>query len=841
MSTHSRRRSAITGSAVVAVGFLTLAVAAPAFTASASSPQTMVRKSVQTLMDPDGTVQATRLYTQIQSTGDGNVTFTDQTSGSLRNLNGFGVPSASNGTVNWDFAVNGLNNQRTLQDYVKGDLPIKVKVDATLDGQPISANDVVGKSGLLKMTYTITNDTAVDQTITWKDGTGTEQTKSEKVPIPFVGSFSTTLSDAYADINAPGASMGGTGRNSTQLNYNLLLYKPLGDTTAVITYEARVTNADIPQVDMTFLPAGPAENASTKALQDQIKGGADTGVQLTDAGTQIDTNLLKLAAGAGDLNAGLAKLYAGSTTLADGLNNTAVPGATKLAAGATLVAAGNTTAASGGQQLATGTDTLATGAANLSDGVNLLSQGIAQLPAAVASTSDYKKLQGALTAVQAGIGKPTDMTKSTLLGGLNLIRGGLNNPACVFTSPQDPANPCGIKQVMQILELELDNSDPSSPGALQALSLVKAGSTSQAGAVTTLQTLLGCPTGATPPAPCTYVPDMTLVPTGPSSSAPRSVVVQQTLVAMAAGFAGTGPANPGIINALTAVIAKIGDTSTPDTAIYALQAVIDGIGSDATSGTLLNGTALIKGGLYNAPLPSFPYCDPNAIAGTANSCGVSQVQALVSYGIGQLVDGIAGLVGSAVGAAKPGCDPTATLACGAAAVSAGADQAATGSAALSSGLNKLSSGSSQVATGADQLATGLAPAASGASQIASGIGVHAVGCDPTKTLTCGGSAIQSGAQQLSDQGSKKLIAKGNDTANSYGEQYALMEALNARSATQAGIPNGPAKGTNVTTTGAFGYTLQGVTKADSTNWIRFLIAGLVLAASVGVGIAFARD
>ena len=57
----------------VAAGFLVLATAAPALTATNDTPTTMIRKSVQTLMDPDGTVQATRLYTQIQSTGDGQV------------------------------------------------------------------------------------------------------------------------------------------------------------------------------------------------------------------------------------------------------------------------------------------------------------------------------------------------------------------------------------------------------------------------------------------------------------------------------------------------------------------------------------------------------------------------------------------------------------------------------------------------------------------------------------------------------------------------------------------------------------------------------------------------
>ena len=106
------------------------------------------------------------------------------------------------------------------------------------------------------MTYTITNDTSVDQEIVWKDGTGQTQTKTVPVPIPYVGSFATVLSDSYANIVAPGASVGGTGRNSTQLSYNLLLYKPLGDTTVVVKFEANVTNADIPTVEALLLRRG---------------------------------------------------------------------------------------------------------------------------------------------------------------------------------------------------------------------------------------------------------------------------------------------------------------------------------------------------------------------------------------------------------------------------------------------------------------------------------------------------------------------------------------------------------------------------------------------------------
>jgi putative membrane protein len=219
-----------------------------------------------------------------------------------------------------------------------------------------------------------------------------------------------------------------------------------------------------------------------------------------------------------------------------------------------------------------------------------------------------------------------------------------------------------------------------------------------------------------------------------------------------------------------------------------------------------------------------------------------------------LVQGIADQLAANVGTTPPAanCDPTKTLTCGAAAVNAGASQVATGNKDLASGLTTLAGGAGQVADGSDQLASGLATLSGGATQVADGADQLATGLAPAATgstqisdglgqALIGGRQIEDGANQLSAQGTKKLIATGNDTTNSYGEQYALMQALNVRSATQQGIPDGPATGSDVATTGAFAYTLDGVSQADATNGVRFLLAAVLLAAAVGVGIAFARD
>jgi len=851
MTTHTRRRAGLISGACVAAGFLVLAAAGPALTATNSAPTTTIRKSVQTLMDPDGTVQATRVYTQIQSTGAGQVSFTDSTSGSLRNLNGFGIPPVSGSKATFDFNVDGLMNQRTLQDYVKTDLPIKVKVDATLDGQPVSANDLVGKSGLLKMTYTITNDTAVDQEITWKDGNGATQSKTVPVPIPYVGSFTTVLSDAYANIVAPGASMGGTGRNSTQLSYNLLLYKPLGDTTATVTYEANITNADIPGVDMTFLPAGPAENPSTKSLQDQIKGGAETGVQLTGAGSKIDENLLKLAAGAGKLNEGLAQLYSGSQTLSSGLNDTAVPGANKLAIGAKQLATGlNNTAVPGAKKLAAGS-------AQVAAGMKQLKAGLADLPATVADNPDFATLMDGFDAVIAGLGSPSDSPSAgTVMGGLNgiggglaQVSGGLDNPAINFPASTGPCDSsklpgttgyCGILDALQLLSFGLSNpacvltnpTNPANPcGAVQVVDAVQSSLAAASATGGSLDQLLGaakgvyqqipCPAAAPNPAiPIAGIYPPTTLVGPPFNLAGTSPCVLQSNVIYGLGLpAGIPTATaPGGVKAQSATAAgALAQVSTGLTgsAIPGINKMKAGIGAPATAGTLLNGIAQMTAGVGQLKTGVYHPCAPSDPTFPA-TCGISQVTRLLQGGVVSLVDSIGSTLSGNPDLAK---------------LVEGSAQVAGGNATLASGLVTAANGSTRVADGANQIATGLAPAASGAAQIAQGLG----------QAVPGGTQIEDGANQLSEKGSKALIAKGNETANSYGEQYALMQALNTRSATQAGIPNGPATGKDVATTGAFGYTLQAVAQTDSANALRFLLAGLLLAGAVGMGVAFGRN
>lgn len=337
------RRGAVVAGAVAG---LTLLTAAPGL--ASGSVDVVVRKTLLVTMDPNGSATSQRVYTQLTATGSGTASVVDPVGGGpLRNLNGFQAPPVSNGKATYQLSVNGRADRRTVQDFT-GKVPVQIRVAATLDGKSLAPGSIVDRSGLLKVTYTVTNVSGVQQTIQVPDGHGATVPKTVPVPVPLVGTMATTLPSGFAALDAPGAAIGADGHGGNLLNWTLLLFEPLGSSTVTLSYQAQVSHASLPSVEFQFLPVAPATNPTTKSAQDQYKGGQDQGSELTSGATKIDSNLLRLQAGAGQLLGGLKLLYAGANQLSDGLNNQAVPGSQKLAAGLAQ-------ADGGGKQLASGT------------------------------------------------------------------------------------------------------------------------------------------------------------------------------------------------------------------------------------------------------------------------------------------------------------------------------------------------------------------------------------------------------------------------------------------------------------------------------------------------------
>src|SRR5690606_28592476 len=109
---------------------------------------------------------------QLSFTGTGTAEVTNPTStAKLRNLDTFGGFSVGDGVMTARVQVDGEKRLRTVSDY-SGDLPVSVRVEYLLDGEPVSPRGVVGRSGTLEARYTVTNLTARQDDVTYDDGTG---------------------------------------------------------------------------------------------------------------------------------------------------------------------------------------------------------------------------------------------------------------------------------------------------------------------------------------------------------------------------------------------------------------------------------------------------------------------------------------------------------------------------------------------------------------------------------------------------------------------------------------------------------------------------------------------
>ncbi len=854
--TSIRSTTARVAAVVAATAFAT-STWAPAAVAADGDVQVVNTETIQVYTDATGEVQTKRVYEQLALTGNGSVDLSNpiETDG-LRNLDSIGGVDVEDGNQVVNVSVDGQERLRSVSNY-DGDLPLEVSVKYFLDGAAVEPGDVVGADGELEVLYTVKNVTAAPQEVSFDDGKGGTVTKTVEVPIPMVGSLTTLAPPNFTDVASKQANMAGDGKGGTKLSFTMTLFPPLGSDTAEFGYTANITDGVVPRADISALPVNPLQSPTFASAGKSYKGGADTGIELADGATQIDDNLLKLRDGAGDLLAGLIKLRDGSNQLYLGLAGDAVPGARKLAdgmgqlddgvgqlddgmgqlsAGSKKLADGTGTAADGSTKLHAGAGTLSDGLGQLSggaleldngagqildgqkalrDGLKLLESGVIGLPESVrkqlATNASYQALLAGMQAVVDGIGKPTDVTNpatgqpATIFGGLNAIRGGL-------TTQVKP----GLQQALSGI--------PASKQKLQCASLIVA----DVGG------------GAAAPGACFPDPPFNGTYPGLVDSADRTTAAVLT----------------GLSQKLAA---SITDLSTLETGLNQIVGAIDT--------QFVPGIDKIKVGLNNPN--ANPICSVGAAtAAPGDDCGIQQAVAFFKLSIPLLVDSITASISQTLlaGISVPStgvCDPDAmTLLCGANALVAGskdlkggtakllagsgeldaggallyqklgeleaglgkiddgAGQLADGAAKAKAGTTKLADGSGQLADGSDQLADGLGTAADGSRQITDGL---------TKAAD-GAPKLVDGAQRLSDEGTKKLVEAGEDTAQNYGEMYATIVASAERADTEKMAYGAPEGALGLT---AYSFVIQGEDGDTGRNLARGLSGLALLGAGAG--------
>jgi X-X-X-Leu-X-X-Gly heptad repeat protein len=846
----------------VSVGALSLASAGGAL----AQDDVLVtnRESVQIFLNPDGSLDTARIYDQLTAYGTGSVRIENPVSTEgLRNLDGFGGFSVEDGKAVVELDVDGEAAFRTVSDY-RADLPVSIAPEYRLNGQPLEAKDIVGKSGTLDVRYTVRNETAQPTPVSYFDGVGNEVTVTQDVPVPLVGIFETVLPPSFSSVQSVDYNIAGDGRGGTKLRASLVLFDglPTGSSTITLFYTAEITDGVMPEVQLDLVPVQPNTHANFGGAYVASAQGAQSGRTLVRGTNALDDGLTQLHDGASELVAGLILIADGAEQLRAGLGEEAAPGARELADGAQR-------AATGAGDLSAGlNDRLAPGARELADGAGRAASGADELATGLGGrlSPGADELATGNRAAATGAGDLVDglaligSRAPELIDGLGSVGEGLDRLAAGLTQLYDgiggvPAQAQPILDGIQQLRAGVGSvGEPET--LLGGLERIRAG---LAGSF--LEGLEDISAGAG----CLQVLVQDIVDERDSDF--NAACYGDLHPVITAARSGPVPVSidPVTRQVLEAVAVNLG---TIQGGANALQAGL----TDPAQG-VIPGLIRVQCGLSNTVNVA---CDPNRP-------GVLQGLAGVEAGVGALAAGVVNSVQGAVG--EPGDTPAnQTLRGGVNGLIDGVDLIAAGGNTLLSGLSQLSDGAGrlhlgtvQLADGADQLAAGARDAATGARtladgltgslapgarQLADGAGDAAAGArqlaDGNREIAAGAGRLADGIQSAADgagelaegsgtaaEGAPALVdgiwqvkegvglfnEAGNNTVGSLAPNVAMLQAASARGAAE-GMPIGAPE--DAIGTAAYSITIAGAAGEGNQNLVRALIAIGLLALVAGL-------
>jgi hypothetical protein len=277
-------------------------------------------------------------------------------------------------------------------------LPVGLKTRFTLDGQEITAKDLVGKSGVVTATYTVSNLSTQEVEVPIKSVTGEIVKKKVKAQVPMVVEASTLILMRYGGLNTGSGIGGADGRGNNQVKWIGLPFKPLSkDGSTTFGWAANVTDATIPALLIQVLPVYmPAEDETEpktpeeKAEKAKKDAAALKGLFPGVTPPNISDGAAAAKAGVQQLMAGLAGFKADSAAAGDpldklqtGINNFAKNFGTTLADVSKAVDAQNPDSLAAKLQLIEDKNlaTLATKVADLNSKLPAVSQALTDLGA----------------------------------------------------------------------------------------------------------------------------------------------------------------------------------------------------------------------------------------------------------------------------------------------------------------------------------------------------------------------------------------------------------------------------------------------------------------------------
>ncbi len=589
------------------------------------------------------------------------------------------------------------------------ELPVDVSVSYALDGNPISGEDLQGRSGHLEITVSYTNN--MYETVSNDEG------EEHTIYMPFVMTTGMLLDNSYySNIEVSEGQAVNDGDRTYVIGIGFPgLYESLGLDTVEVDdpdLEAELQSIDMPEgftVECDVVDCGELTALTVASVLDLDEiGTVDDTDGINEDMDAMSEGMSDILDGSEALYNGVSELNDGVATLDDGASELA-NGASALSEGAGVLASGASSLASGAEDLSTGANTLAGGAASLSNGTSQLvngasslSEGITQVNnGAVALNNGITQIQANVPALQSGVNELATGA-SSLSEGASALSAGVDTLYGQLTSEESQAQITalitGSAQFSESLSaLNTAMSASMTPEQAEALQNAIAYLSSYSENI------------EDPEEAAVYAECLNALVSSYSTLAGQLGQVSSAVSALNDGYAGI---NAGI-NTLGG---KFGEVAEAVASIRTGASSVAGGASSVSSGltTLSGSTSTLVEGI-------------NSLA---------QGSSTLSNGTSQLVTGASAL-SSGIGQVNTGA---AELASGAASLAEGAGTLASGADDLSNGADAVYEGASSLSSGADRLAEGT-------SELTGGVG----------ELLEGAGALNDGLNDFNDQAVDKII------------------------------------------------------------------------------------
>ncbi|MBR3203082.1 MAG: hypothetical protein IKF60_05795 [Solobacterium sp.] len=374
-------------------------------------------ETVYIITDASGSRQSVIVSDWLKNT-DGSASITDEsTLKDIENVSGDeSFTKNADGTITWDAEGKDIYYQGTTDK----ELPVEVKISYELDGKQVTAEELAGKSGHVKVHFDYINNT--EETVAVNG-------KNETVKIPFAMITGMKIDqDKFSNIEVTNGKVISEGKTSFVVG---MAFPGLEES---LDMDSTLTNADIPEyveieADTTDFELGMTMTVAGNNLLENLNLETDGEVseledkvnQLVDASKQLEDGTQALKDGTAELKDGTGQLLDGTNTLKDG-SSKLKDGASELADGTAKVNDGAGSLKDGAEKVNAGAGQLKDGTAAALNGANTLAAGASQVSKGAAA------LDAGIWQAQAGA-KQLETGSTALVAGANQLNEGIKQAA----------------------------------------------------------------------------------------------------------------------------------------------------------------------------------------------------------------------------------------------------------------------------------------------------------------------------------------------------------------------------------------------------------------------------